>query len=157
VTDRPRVGPLTSFTVAGIEIWGGAAGLYSVLHVLNQSPRGLILIVVTCVAGLFYLTSLLAGVTLLQRKDIGRRLSILVQALQLVTFKVGGLSYLLYAGAAFFVGFAGFEITLNFQLASEFRVTAGSTDDLSMALNLVSIAALALLLHRGVVAQPGNR
>jgi hypothetical protein len=154
VTNRLRAGPLSSFTIAALEIWGGAAGLYAVFLVLAPGPSGFVRTGVVAVAGLFYLTSLLAGITFLQRRDVGRRLSIVVQVLQLVTFKIGSLGYLLYSGAALFVGFAGVEITFDLELASGFHVSLGATDHLSIALNLLPIAALALLTHKEVVTRP---
>jgi hypothetical protein len=60
----------------------------------------------------------------------------------------------LYSGAALFVGFAGVEITFDLELASGFNVSLGATDHLSIALNLLPIAALALLTHKELVTRP---
>lgn len=94
---------------------------------------------------IFFVGLTTAGFTLLKQKKIGLNLSIIFQALQILSFNLLGVKYIFTGGSK--ITFNLFEAEVDFALfANEFFVGLNTSNEF-LAINLIPIIVIILLLR----------
>ena len=104
------------------QILGGFSGLFVITQLLTGI--GLSYTSYFIIFVILYLIMILAGFLLFQENPKGRKLTIIVQALQIVQFSLGGLQFKFGAGTAILIGFKDimYKISINIMpLYAEFN------------------------------------
>lgn len=142
--------PTLRKAIAALEIIGGLTGVALIVRSIfgssELSGRGAVAIAVAITFLMLYLTSILAGWMLWQSTTMGRRLSLVTQALQIPWFRLFGLKYTFAAGAYAVAGFesgrADFQLALGSLYGFEILLEPGGS---SFYVNLVALVLFVLI------------
>jgi hypothetical protein len=127
------------------QILGGAAGILVTLYILVRTAQisGLALILYLFVFCLYGFSAWCGQRLLSDRYIRGLKLSIINQALQILSFFVSGYGYTYVSGAMVFAGIRlthGFIFTFNFGIMSSWQININTdAEGTEIAINLVAI------------------
>ena len=109
-----------------LEIVGGITGIGLIIWLALQGMEtNTYVLLILLVAIGFYIYSIYAGIKLFKNQEKGILHSQILQFIQLISFSIGGTTYLLTSGGNFFIGYNMTEVNLEFKLniiASEFQI-----------------------------------
>lgn len=122
--DSKRPSRVLERCLGALEVAGGAVGIYSALGFMSLAGQLRTRELVIVVAGLaFYALSVAAGTLLLTRNAMGVTMSLIVQALQLLTVTLPAVVYNVSSGPKVVIGLSGWSLKLGFDLVSYFEVS----------------------------------
>jgi len=127
------------------QVLGGAAGILVTLYILIRTTQisGLLLILYLLVFFLYGFSAWCGRLLLSDKYIRGLKLSIINQALQIVSFFAAGYGYMYVSGLMFFVGIKlvnGFTFNFNFGIISSWQIDINTdAEGTEIAINLVAL------------------
>jgi hypothetical protein len=127
------------------QILGGAAGILVTLYILVRTAQisGIALILYLFVFFLYGFSAWCGRLLLSDKYTRGLKLSIINQALQIVSFFAFGYGYMYVSGLMFFVGIKlvhGFTFNFNFGIISSWQININTdAEGTELAINLVAL------------------
>lgn len=132
-----------------LEIIGGTAGVGIIMWFLLQGYQmNSYSFLIYLVAILFYGYSIYAGVNLIRKNEDGISHSWIIQFIQIISFSLNGVTFLLTSGGNLLMGYNFTEKTINFKfgiIASEFNITVNSIENDFIQINILAILIIYFL------------
>ena len=133
-----------------LEIIGGITGIGLIIWLTLQGMEtNTYVFLILLVAIAFYIYSIYAGIKLFKYQEKGILHSQILQFIQLISFSIGGTTYLLTSGGNLFIGYNMTEGNLEFKLniiASEFQLNLMSSEVSDYVyINILAIIVLYLI------------
>ncbi|NVO84076.1 hypothetical protein [Hymenobacter terrestris] len=130
--------------LAYYQIFGGVIGIILIIWLIAQTVTitGILILIFIFAAGLYSFSIYCGNHLLKEETEIGLKLSIINQALQVINFSVSGFAFKFVAGLALIASIDytdDFKFTFNFSL-SESQFTINSEEEfIIMGFNMVAI------------------
>lgn len=140
--------------IAVFQIYGGIAGGFVTLsNILNTQLVG-INAVLGFLALMFYVIAVIAGVLLLECREIGRKLSLVVQAISIPLLFIGSFHYIMICGAIYAIKVGskinGF-IATDWAITSRWSIAFSNTEPFTVGVNVLALLAFILLGFKSIV------
>ncbi|AUC16817.1 hypothetical protein BTO06_17440 [Tenacibaculum sp. SZ-18] len=132
-----------------LEIIGGTAGVGIIMWFLLQGYQmNSYTFLIYLVAIVFYGYSIYAGVNLFKKNEDAISHSWIIQFIQIVSFSLNGVTFLLTSGGNLLIGYNFTEKTINISfgiIASEFNIIANSIENDFIKINILAILIIYFL------------
>lgn len=140
--------------IAIFQIYGGIAGGFATLNnILNSQLIGANA-VLGFLALTLYITAIIAGIMLLECRDSGRKLSMVVQALSIPLIYIGSFHYLFICGLIYAIKVGskinGF-LAVDWAITSRWSVSFNDAQPLTVGFNLFAVLAFILLSYKTIL------
>lgn len=135
--------------LAVYQIFGGILGIGLAIRFISQfKEMNSLSFILIFLAALFYVFSIVAGAVLIQKQQLGLKLSLINQALQVVSLAMGSFAYNYVAGFKLGLGLdfvPAWQFKLNLSLSSFQLIMNEETGRVFIGINLLALVMVYLI------------